>query len=82
MKARKLEWEQVPHRNGEHWVGKLDGRVLADVFVPKSGNSTPHFTMYLDAEADQYADCATVESGKRGAQRRLNALVAYLTGTA
>jgi hypothetical protein len=83
VKAQKIEWTQEKHPRGELWVGRISGRMVADVFKggvgPEVGSL--HYSLYLGGGDDEsYVDCSSVESAKRSAQKALNKVVQTLMG--
>ncbi len=78
VRAKSTEWTQEPHPKGELWIGRINGEKVADVFAPSEGGRTPYYSLYLGALGPQYVDVASIESGKRAAQRALNKVVQIL----
>lgn len=79
VKARRIEWVQQEHTNGEFWHGLINGKVVADVFASRWPGRDPHYTLHLGPLSLEYMDCASVESGKRAAQAALTKVVKLLT---
>lgn len=80
-KAQAIEWEQADHPKGEYWVGTINGKKVADVFQNRDVNTQPTYTLHLgDLTTDSWGEVASIESGKRAAQRALNKVVRALLG--
>ncbi|MFE2099555.1 hypothetical protein [Streptomyces sp. NPDC059468] len=79
--AQEIAWVRQEHPTGEHWIGRIAGKKVADVFAPQGGRTrAAQYSVFLGALGPEYVDVTNVESGKRAAQRAVNKVVQALVG--
>lgn len=79
-KAQTIVWKQTDHPKGEYWIGTVAGRKVASVFANRDVQSKPTYTLHLGDLGSDWGEAASIESGKRAAQRALNKVVRALLG--